>query len=52
MADPAPVAGTIWTREDVAAYFDPDPLASAWRLKGEQVRAVAGRETLRVILGG
>ncbi len=39
-------------RDDVAAYFGEDPVADAWAMEGEMVRSVAGRETLRVELGG
>lgn len=39
-------------RDDVAAHFGRDPVATAWTLDGEIVRSVAGRETLRVILDG
>jgi heptose I phosphotransferase len=41
-----------WIREDVAQFFHPDPLDRAWALQGERVRAVARRETLRVVLDG
>lgn len=39
-------------REDVAAYLAGDPVARAWEMQGEIVRDVAGRQTLRVELGG
>ena len=39
-------------REDVATFFPGDAVESAWAMQGEVVRSVAGRETLRVELGG
>ena len=39
-------------REDVAPYFQGDPVGCAWAMEGAVVRAVAGRQTLRVELGG
>jgi heptose I phosphotransferase len=40
-----------WLRDDVAQLFEGDPVERAWSMKGEVVRAVAGRETLRVDQG-
>ena len=42
----------VYLRNDVAARFSADPLRTAWAMKGEVVRSVAGRETLRVELSG
>lgn len=41
-----------YIRDDVAPYFENDPVRSAWAMQGEIVRDVAGRQTLRVELGG
>lgn len=41
-----------YIREDVASFFEEDPVRRAWRMQGEVVRDVAGRQTLRVELGG
>lgn len=37
-------------RDDVAGEFAGDPIARAWEMEGDVVRAVAGRQTLRVEL--
>ena len=42
----------VYLRDDVAACFSSDSVQSAWAMKGELVRSVAGRETLRVELAG
>jgi heptose I phosphotransferase len=42
----------VFLREDVAGFFAGDPVAKAWEMEGEIVRDVAGRQTLRVELGG
>ena len=39
-------------RKDVAPYFAGDPVEKAWAMTGQIVRDVAGRQTLRVELGG
>lgn len=39
-------------REDVAPFLADDPVRRAWAMQGEVVRDVAGRQTLRVKLGG
>ncbi len=41
-----------YIREDVAPFLGDDPVARAWQLEGDVVRDVAGRQTLRVELGG
>jgi heptose I phosphotransferase len=41
-----------YLRDDLAPYFADDPLSRAWAMEGEIVRDVAGRQTLRVELGG
>lgn len=43
MGEPA-----TWLRDDVAALFEGDAVGRAWSMEGEVVRAVAGRETVRV----
>lgn len=41
-----------YLREDVAPFLEDDPVRRAWAMEGEVVRAVAGRQTLRIELGG
>jgi len=52
VADEGAGPGDIYLREDVIDYFGGDPVARAWEIPGEVVRSVAGRQTLRVDLGG
>jgi len=42
----------VFIREDVAGFFEGDPVTTAWDMQGEVVRSVARRETLRVNLAG
>ena len=41
-----------YIREDVKSFLLDDPVRRAWAMQGEIVRDVAGRQTLRVELGG
>ncbi len=47
---PDPELRDLYLRDDVAGVFADSPLARAFALEGEVVRAVAGRETLRIEL--
>ena len=49
---PEPATRDLYLRDDVASVFADAPLTTAFALEGDVVRAVAGRETLRVELGG
>lgn len=44
--------GAYFARKDVAEFLAGDPIERAWAMTGDIVRDVAGRQTLRVELGG